>query len=201
MAGGVYARNTSLGICTYDEDDVDHWNKDPSSYSQPQPDFTCDIDDSISQPDPGDTEAMEWYRQMVTPNEIPRPLVGFPVYAGEFNTGEEVTVTAGYIPLIRRLEDMQRAGEVLRAYRESIYDGHDIGDDEYLSINPITRPGVDLVDMAAAVDKARATIETANAAIMTAQRAVSKKGVKDAGESDEESSGRVQETESEEGDN
>lgn len=131
----VYAYNSNLGI--YLPDDHEALSRQIEIAQSHIGDGTAEMDD-VSYindvdtpyiPTPDEAEQIDKYIQAAVDNTdevVPGTSPPYQ-YAGEINSGEEVTVTLGYIPLVRRLEDLMKAGEDLAAYRESIYDGHDVG--------------------------------------------------------------------------
>lgn len=168
----VYVKNKNLGIYIEDEE-LDSIVDKQKAYESHLSDgslpfdsieYTAEIDEDVDNEIPEGAISYEDYCQSFSDDPLSfYCLKTHPIfsYAGEVNSGEMVTETEGYIPLIRRIQDLERAGTVLKNYRTSIYDGHDVGDED-VPLNPFATPGVDITDIDAEIKKAKKTIADAN---------------------------------------
>lgn len=65
----------------------------------------------------------------------------------DYNSGEVIVDSSGYIPPKQRIENLIRAGERLEEFRREFYD-YDYGDeDDGNWIDPLRSPGIDLADV------------------------------------------------------
>jgi len=177
----VYCQNLNLGIYI-DDDTLDDIAEQQKKYESHLGDgtvpyesieYTCDIDDTVDDEIPEGAVTYEEYRISTLRDDNPLSektvaAINLFEYVGEVNSGEQVTEIEGYIPLIRRIQDLERSGEILKAYRTSVYDGHDIGDDD-IPLNPLTRPGVDITDIDKEIKRSKETIKRAQDAMNQAE--------------------------------
>jgi len=162
----LYAFNNNLGIFNYEdsEDDLRHFEDHPDLNECPDPVFTNEVDPPPIPPDGAMEVTAYTAANLPAASCIPPPIPEANYYMGEYNSGEEVVEASGYIPLTRRIQDLISAGESLRAYRESVYDGHDIGDDSIV-VDPYNRQNMDLTDFDELAKKAAKTMATVQEAM------------------------------------
>lgn len=161
----VYSFNTSLGLYEYpDEHALEDYEADPDYENPIVPDYTAEIAEDVVVPDPSDQSYSSWLVAEEQEGVVPGPLLAPVRYLGEYNSGEVVVNDVGYIPLVRRVEDLMRAGLNLQDYRDSVYDGHDIGDDT-IPVDPMRRQNMDLTDFDALQKKAAAALKTVQDAV------------------------------------